>query len=543
MRMPLPLSLAATTLVVAGGTAVALAAAPSATAEVPPPVTHTFAWTGGEQTFTVPAGITSVSVVAVGARGGNGIDNVNRQPYSSLGGAGDQVQGEFAVTPGQSLYVEVGGAGERTGAGGFNGGGNGGAASPHGAGGGGASDVRTVARDVVDSLASRLIVAAGGGGGGAGDSNDPLSTGGAGGNAGTAGGDADEVTGGGAGTASAGGLGGASSGQWASGPGQDGSLGEGGTGGGGADQYGTQQAGAGGGGGGLYGGGGGGDTGYAGAGGGGGSDLVPDGGSASSTTDPASVTISYQPGPAATVEVSAAPTTILADGTSAATITALVTDANGTPIPGLMPGFTSSDSGDTFGSVTDHGDGTYSAPVSASHAGTATVTVTVDSVSGTAQLTQRAPRPPRIVAHVTSQHRKSRYGWYRNPVTVSFTCTPGTAALTGPCPGPVARSANGRHTITRTISGVDQRTGRVAIQVNIDRTTPHVRVLGATNGGTYRSARHLRCSAHDGVSGVAHCALHSWRHRSGKVTVVRYVARARDRAGNARTVTGRYRIR
>src|SRR5262249_17762787 len=150
-----------------------------------------------EQMFTVPAGVTSVHVVAKGASGGN------------AGGKGAVVSGDVAVAEGDTLYVEVGGGSD------FNGGG---APPLEGAGvGGGASDVRTITRTAPGTLGSRLLVAAGGGGGGAAfgaGPNSAFSPGGAGGDAGTAGtdGPAAPGTGGGAGTTSSGGSKGASSG-------------------------------------------------------------------------------------------------------------------------------------------------------------------------------------------------------------------------------------------------------------------------------------------------------------------------------------------
>ena len=132
--------------------------------------TTTFIFTGTEQLYMVPAGVTSVSVVATGAPGGKGIDGTSG--VGGSGGSGAVAAGELAVAPGETLYVEVGGVGIDGGfggAGGFNGGGAGG----FGGGGGGASDVRTCSiaagscpAAVVDSLHSRLLVAAGGGGGG-----------------------------------------------------------------------------------------------------------------------------------------------------------------------------------------------------------------------------------------------------------------------------------------------------------------------------------------------------------------------------------------
>jgi hypothetical protein len=226
-----------------------------------------FTFTGGEQTFTVPAGITTVQVVAIGAPGGGGANNAK-----FAGAFGAVAFAEVSVSPGQILYVEVGGPGDNAkvppgngGAGGFNGGGSGGssAIAPLGNGGGaggGASDVRTVSMtgDTATSLASRLVTAAGGGGSGGGSAG-----------------------GGAGGGGSTGGNGGPGGGAGGGAPGTGATLTAGGTPGGalgvgGAGQSGTGLTitGGGGGGGGLYGGGGGlagSGTSSAGGGGGGGS--------------------------------------------------------------------------------------------------------------------------------------------------------------------------------------------------------------------------------------------------------------------------------
>ena len=257
--------------------------------------TCTFGPTGAEDTFTVPDGVSSIHVVATGAPGA-----VSATSFSA--GRGAEVSGDLTVTPGDTLYVEVGG--DPTGGGncfsgvacvgGFNGGGS----SRSGGGGGGASDVREVPRDQSGSLDSRLIVAAGGGGSGQGTFCRPNSTvfrGGAGGDAGSNGGNGEKCitvsggTGGGAGGQTAGGAGGSPDGQ-------SGSLGQGGNGGGNS---------GGGGGGGLYGGGGGGNIIFGSfgsepiqapaGGGGGGSNLVPTGGNATITDSGPSITITYTP--------------------------------------------------------------------------------------------------------------------------------------------------------------------------------------------------------------------------------------------------------
>ena len=65
--------------------------------------TVSFSYTGSEQTYVVPSGVSSLHVVAVGAPGGSGYWN------AGAGGHGAIVSGDLAVTPGETLYVEVGG--------------------------------------------------------------------------------------------------------------------------------------------------------------------------------------------------------------------------------------------------------------------------------------------------------------------------------------------------------------------------------------------------------------------------------------------------
>jgi len=292
---------AASVLFLAAGAAALI---PEAGAGASTPTSVTFSPTGGEQTFTVPPGVTSLSVVATGAGGGSG-----QGVAGGAGGLGAQVTATLSVTPGETLYVEVGGTGaagsQSGGSGGFNGGGD----SPTGGGGGGgASDIRTCSitattcgNGVTSSLTSRLVVAAGGGGGG----GFSTAAGGAGGAAGSDGSDGSvgsglgttPAGGGGVGTSSAGGAaggigGGAAAGGTGGGGGGGGSPGFGGGGGAGGGTGG----GGGGGGGGYYGGGGGGGGGGnagGGGGGGGGSSYGPTGFTFGSTTATASVVISY----------------------------------------------------------------------------------------------------------------------------------------------------------------------------------------------------------------------------------------------------------
>ncbi|HEY1530501.1 MAG TPA: IPT/TIG domain-containing protein [Galbitalea sp.] len=211
----------------------------------PGDISQTFSVTGGLQTWTVPAGVTQVSIDMAGAQGG--------ASYGG-GGGGAELTGTLTVTPGETLNVVVGG-----------GGGNG-VEYSSGAGGGGGSFIYRTA-DVGG------ILAAAGGGGGAG-SNTPASAastttagtpglngGGAGGTGGNGGGGSTAGGGGGLLSNGGGGNGGHSLASGAAGGSSRGGYG----GGGGTPSF------AGGGGGGYSGGGGGRYNGGNGGGGGGGS--------------------------------------------------------------------------------------------------------------------------------------------------------------------------------------------------------------------------------------------------------------------------------
>jgi hypothetical protein len=107
-----------------------------------------FVYTGAVQSVIVPAGITKAIMETWGAQGG-GDQGVN--------GSGGYAKGTLDVTPGQTLYIYVGGKPTST-SGGWNGGGN--AGGWPGYGGGGATDVRAGGTALTD----RVIVAGAGGG-------------------------------------------------------------------------------------------------------------------------------------------------------------------------------------------------------------------------------------------------------------------------------------------------------------------------------------------------------------------------------------------
>lgn len=94
----------------------------------------TFNYTGGVQTYTVPVGVTSITVDAYGAQGGNNA--------LSAGGLGGYIKSTLTVTPGSVLNIYVGGAGiQGNSNGGYNGGGHSSNNTNTGSGGG-ASDIQ-----------------------------------------------------------------------------------------------------------------------------------------------------------------------------------------------------------------------------------------------------------------------------------------------------------------------------------------------------------------------------------------------------------------
>ena len=116
----------------------------------------TFNYTGAKQSFTVPTGVSSITIVALGAEGASAPSGC---PHGGLGG---RVSAVFPVEPHERLVIVVGGAGAGV-SGGYSGGAAGGTAQDSsGYGGGGDSDVRAGHGRSMD----RRLVAGGGGGAG-----------------------------------------------------------------------------------------------------------------------------------------------------------------------------------------------------------------------------------------------------------------------------------------------------------------------------------------------------------------------------------------
>jgi hypothetical protein len=474
-------------------------------------VVCTFTYTGHEETFTVPAGISSVQIDAVGAPGGG-----------SAGGLGGTASGSVAVTPGETLFVDVGGVGT-TMAGGFNGGGDPDTnASTGGAGGGGgASDVRTVS----GSLDTRLVVAGGGGGSGAfGLHAGAIAPGGAAGAAGTAGGNTSSGNdGGGPGlagttTGGAGGNGGAAAAGGTDGT--IGTMGSKGLGGNGGGDLGANTSG-GGGGGGYFGGGGGGGGGFTtgdqggGGGGGGGScfaDNAPIACGANSSTTP-SVTITY------TLPDTTAPT--ISIGSPAASAAYPL----GTTVPAS---YSCADEAGGTGLAACQGPVASGSPIDTSAAGPHSFTVTArDNAGNTSSQTvsYTVVGPPTAAISSPAAGGSYRVG---QVVHTAFACSeasggPGIvtcadsngaqaapgASQSKSASGVLDTSSPGPHTYTVSVVSADGMTGATAIPYTV-AAAPSISISAPITNHTYNIGQAVRvkytCTDGAGGPGIKSCS-------------------------------------
>jgi hypothetical protein len=511
-------------------------------------VTCAYGFTGGQQTFAVPAGVSSLNITAIGA-GGAGSDlavgnsdatTVTLTSGATSGGRGAVVSASVPVTPSSTLYVLVGGEPTTTPnvpqagcyemvscVGGFNGGGSG---ETTDGGGGGASDVRTVSSclpgcstDLASSLDSRLLVAAGGGGGGEGEvcPDSSIVLGGSGadaGGVGFAGAVCDDepgttTTGGEPGTQSSGGAGGVTTNPnnppYTMDPGPSGAQGAGGG-------VGVEDE-TGGGGGGLYGGGAGGPSGYdpngndygtnGASGGGGGSSLDPSGAPLSLSSSPASVTISYSTAPtgstAPVFSADAPPATATVGSAYSYTFRAF-----GQP----APSFTVASGALPAGLKLDASTGTLSGTPTSAGSSTFTVKATngvgPDAVSGALKITV-APAATASVGRPT----------------VSGT----TAGAAASCVGGAGASC----TITLTLSLVETLQGSNVIAVTASKNHPKTRKRTVVVGtSTVKLAAGQHKIIHVALNGAGKRLL-AERHK----LPVKLTASQHDRSSHTATIT------
>ncbi|MBV9805737.1 MAG: Ig-like domain-containing protein [Solirubrobacterales bacterium] len=151
-------------------------------------------------------------------------------------------------------------------------------------------------------------------------------------------------------------------------------------------------------------------------------------------------TLNQTAGQVSSVAVSVSPASVLADGSSTATATARLADAQGHPVPGEHVVISSSDSGEKIAPVSDHGDGTYTATITSSRtAHVVTITAADGSISpapsGTATLTQTpvptTPAPPANPAPPSNPAPPAAPVAPSNPGSPSISGLPTRAQLKG----------------------------------------------------------------------------------------------------------------
>jgi hypothetical protein len=151
---------------------------------------------------------------------------------------------------------------------------------------------------------------------------------------------------------------------------------------------------------------------------------------------------------------------------------------------------------------------------------------------------------PTLTAVVTSAVRSTATGWYRSPVTITYTCADGGSALTTACPAPVTVTTDvAVSTVRRQIATADGDTAIALVTVSLDHTLPRLRVAGFTKGRTYTRRPSVACVGSDALSGLRSCRATTTVNRARTRITVR--AQAVDVAGNVRvlTLTARYRGR
>jgi hypothetical protein len=145
---------------------------------------------------------------------------------------------------------------------------------------------------------------------------------------------------------------------------------------------------------------------------------------------------------------------------------------------------------------------------------------------------------PTLSGSRSSAHPISSFGWYRSPVTISFTCHQGSAPIA--CPHPVRLGHQGKgQTVKRTAWAIDGGHNSTTVKTNIDTVAPSVRVKGVQPGHLYSHAPAAKCKARDALSGVASCTIAT--HQHGRAVTV--IATAQDKAGNVSRLKADYKVK
>lgn len=229
-----------------------------------------------------------------------------------------------------------------------------------------------------------------------------------------------------------------------------------------------------------------------------------------------------------TINKASTSTAVAVSGDTITATVSPVSPATGTPtgtVSFTVGGVSAGSAPLTSGVATITGSNVGNQAVSAGYAG---------DTNYLASTGNRAPIGPTVKTHLSSAHPKHN-GWYRSPVTVSFTCTPNTAPLSNGCPSPVVKSHNGAgQSVTRTVTATDGGSTTVTVSpINIDQVRPTLTVKRKANGK-------LVCHAHDTLSHGATCSVHHTTTTVNGVRTVKWRAVAHDKAGNTRHKHGKF---
>jgi hypothetical protein len=122
----------------------------------------------------------------------------------------------------------------------------------------------------------------------------------------------------------------------------------------------------------------------------------------------------------------------------------------------------------------------------AATAGTSTITASLNPFSFSTTLTVTSPGPPSITVSVSPAPNAA--GWNNSNVTITFVCTPGSAAITN-CPGPQTVTSEGANqVVSGTVTDAAGVTATASATINIDKTPPALTVATPTDGAVFTAA-------------------------------------------------------